>query len=166
MFLGSKMRNEHFCDFEQKYTPETITFIRFWATFPQAWFFIIISFCRKKTFLAKSYFPDVFFQFSGKSMFDEKSSKKGIPFPGARARSEPFSSSRAHGKYNFPDFAPKSGNNSILAPKSRNNKFSSLLEQKWHFRPHGANPYKRNGFLGLLGPIFLIFRFLVKILQL
>ena len=27
--LGLKMRNEHFCDFEQKYTPETITFIRF-----------------------------------------------------------------------------------------------------------------------------------------
>ena len=70
------MRNEHFCDFEQKYTPETITFIRFWATFPQAWFFIMISFCRKEIFFAEFYFPDSFFQFSGKFMFLRKKSSK------------------------------------------------------------------------------------------
>jgi hypothetical protein len=56
----------------------------------------------------------------------KKASEKGIPFPGARARSEPFSSSRAHRKCNLPDFAPKSGNNSISAPKSQN-------YQKSHF---------------------------------
>ena len=37
----------------------------------------------------------------------KKAPQKGIPFLGARARSEPFSSSRAHGKCIFPDFAPK-----------------------------------------------------------
>ncbi len=31
----------------------------------------------------------------------KRASEKGIPFPGARARSEPFSSSRAHGKCIF-----------------------------------------------------------------
>ncbi len=104
---GLKMWNEHFCDFEQKYTPETITFIRFWATFPQAWFFIMISFCRKEILFAEFYFPDSFFAFSGKCMFLRKTYKKGMPFPGARARSEPFSSSRAHRKCIFRILLPK-----------------------------------------------------------
>ncbi len=65
-------------------------------------------------------FPDSFFNFLANSCFTQKASKKGIPFPGARARSEHFSSSRAHRKCYFPDSGPKSRNNSILAPKSQN----------------------------------------------
>jgi hypothetical protein len=38
-------------------------------------------------------------------------------------------------------------------------KVHHFWSQKWQFRPHGANPYKRNGFLGLLGSISLISRF-------
>ena len=85
------MRNEHFCDFEQKYTPETITFIRFWATFPQAWFFIMISFCRKKIFSAEFYFHARFFYFLEISCFYEKKHlKKAYLFLGLEHDPSPF----------------------------------------------------------------------------
>ncbi len=42
-------------------------------------------------------------------------------------------------------------------------KIPHFWSKKWHFRPHGANPYKRNGFLGLLGFNFIISRSLGEI---
>ncbi len=101
------------------------------SNFPAGMIFHHNFFLQKGIIFCGILFSSYIFQFSGKFMFlRKKVPQKGIPFPGARARSEPFSSSRAHGKCIFPDFTPKSGNDSILAPKSQNYQNFSLLEQK------------------------------------
>jgi len=161
------MRNEHFCDSGQKYTPETITFIRFWATFPQAWFFIMISFCRKKISFAEFYFPDSFFNFLENLCFYEKKHlKKAYLFLGLEHDPSPFRRQEHMGNVIFRILLQKVEIIPFWLPNRRIIKFPNFWSKRWHFRPHGANPYKRNGFLGLLGPIFLIFRFWGEIPQL
>ncbi len=110
------------------------------SNFPAGMIFYHDFFLQKENAFAELYFPDSFCNFLENWCFTKKHLKKGIPFPGARARSEPFSSSRAHRKCYFPDFAPKSINNSILAPKSQNHQNSSLLEQKMTFPPPWRQP--------------------------
>ena len=164
---GLKNAKWAFLRFRAKIHPRNHYVYKVLSNFPAGMIFYHDLILQKGNISLWEYILAIVFSFSWQiHVFTQKASKKGIPFPGARARSEHFSSSRAHRKCYFPDFAPKSRNNSILAPKSQNHKNVSLLEQKWHFRPHGANPYKRNGFLGLLGPIFLISRSLGKIPQL
>ena len=82
-FLCFELKNAEwvFLRFRAKYTPETITFIRFWATFPQAWFFIIISFCGRDNIFCGISYSDRIFNFLGSSYFTKKTTSERHTFP-------------------------------------------------------------------------------------
>ena len=96
---------------------------------------IIIPFCRKKTFLRNSIFLVAFSIFWNIHVLRKTAPQTGIPFPGARARSEPFSSSRAHRECNFPDFAPKMEIIQCWLPNRKISKIPHFWSKNYIFAP-------------------------------
>ena len=88
--------------FRAKIHPRNHYVYKVLSNFPAGMIFYHDFFLQKGNILLRnSIFLIVFSVFWKIHVFTKKASKKGIPFPGARARSEPFSSSRAHGKCIF-----------------------------------------------------------------
>ena len=165
----------HFCVFELKSAewsflwfrakihPRNHYFYKVLSYFPAGTISIIISFCGRDNIFCGIIFQIDFSIFWGIHIFTKKPPQKGIPFLRTRARSEPFSSTRALKNVILQILLPKVWKNHFWLQNRKIIKIPHFWSRNRYFSPHGANPYKRNGFLGLLGPIFLIFRFLVKI---